>query len=106
MAGKYYFKRQSERDDISKLIARIPEESYDAIFLLPLREKLPITAPYGDRGKKFTQLNRHAVLHGESSDYGTRKNSLMALSFLNYIAVVFGDAVATETDVAADRKSK
>ena len=32
-------------------------------------------------GESFTALNRHQVLHGESSDYGTEINSLKAFSF-------------------------
>lgn len=31
-------------------------------------------------------LNRHAVLHGLDASYGTRKNSLKALSWLQYVA--------------------
>lgn len=33
-------------------------------------------------GKAFTALNRHQVMHGERSDYGTEINSLKAFSFL------------------------
>jgi len=33
-------------------------------------------------GKSFTALNRHQVMHGERSDYGTEINSLKAFSFL------------------------
>lgn len=33
-------------------------------------------------GESFTALNRHQVMHGESSDYGTEINSLKAFSFL------------------------
>lgn len=33
-------------------------------------------------GKSFTALNRHQVMHGERSDYGTEMNSLKAFSFL------------------------
>ena len=32
--------------------------------------------------KSFTALNRHQVMHGERSDYGTEINSLKAFSFL------------------------
>ncbi|UVL00506.1 hypothetical protein [Pseudomonas sp. B21-048] len=37
-------------------------------------------------GKTFNALNRHQVIHGEVSDYGTELNSLKAFSFLIYIA--------------------
>jgi hypothetical protein len=33
-------------------------------------------------GQSFTALNRHQVMHGERSDYGTEVNSLKAFSFL------------------------
>lgn len=33
-------------------------------------------------GESFTSLNRHQVMHGESSDYGTEINSLKAFSLL------------------------
>lgn len=33
-------------------------------------------------GKSFTALNRHQVMHGERSDYGTEINSLKAFSVL------------------------
>ena len=33
-------------------------------------------------GKSFTALNRHQVMHGERSDYGTEINSLNAFSVL------------------------
>ena len=36
-------------------------------------------------GESFTALNRHQVMHGESSDYGTELNSLKAFSFLVFV---------------------
>ena len=38
-------------------------------------------------GESFTALNRHQVLHGESSDYGTEINSLKAFSFLVHVGL-------------------
>jgi hypothetical protein len=38
-------------------------------------------------GKSFTALNRHQVMHGERSDYGTEINSLKAFSFLVFAAL-------------------
>jgi len=39
-----------------------------------------------EHGRTFAFLNRHEVLHGESLDYGTEKNSLKAVSLLYYVA--------------------
>jgi len=38
-------------------------------------------------GECFSALNRHQVLHGEVSDYGTELNSLKAFSFLCYVGL-------------------
>ena len=38
-------------------------------------------------GQTFAALNRHLVMHGESSDYGTETNSLKAFSFLAFIGL-------------------
>jgi len=42
-------------------------------------------------------LYRHAVLHGESVDYGTEINSLKAISLLQYVSGVLArDATAAD----------
>ncbi|RAS15828.1 hypothetical protein [Paraburkholderia bryophila] len=38
-------------------------------------------------GQCFSALNRHQVIHGESSDYGTEINSLKAFSFLVFVGL-------------------
>ncbi|WIE52405.1 hypothetical protein [Pseudomonas sp. GM17] len=38
-------------------------------------------------GKSFNALNRHQVMHGEVSDYGSEINSLKALSFLVFVGL-------------------
>lgn len=38
-------------------------------------------------GQAFTALNRHQVMHGESSDYGSEINSLKAFSFLTFVGL-------------------
>jgi hypothetical protein len=38
-------------------------------------------------GSAFTALNRHQVMHGECSDYGTEVNSLKAFSFLVFVGL-------------------
>jgi hypothetical protein len=35
--------------------------------------------------KRLSELNRHAILHGESTDYGTRINSIKAILLLDFI---------------------
>ncbi|APC15103.1 hypothetical protein BLL42_04985 [Pseudomonas frederiksbergensis] len=40
-----------------------------------------------EKGKVFDALNRHQVMHGEVSDYGTELNSFKAFSFLVFIGL-------------------
>lgn len=97
IAGQNFF-MGSGKKNIGKMIDDIVEESHKTTFLTPLQASLPLTAPQSKRGTNFNQLNRHAVLHGESLEYGTKTNSLKALSFLNYVAVTFGDAITQNKD--------
>jgi len=49
---------------------------------------LPISASQNERDDKFNELNRHQVLHGESTSYDSEINSLKAISLINYLAQV------------------
>ncbi len=63
----------------------------DTLFsalLYPLLVPLPLSAGQHERDDEFDMLNRHQVLHGESFDYGTKKNSLRAFSLIYYVASV------------------
>ena len=67
---------------------QIAADTYGAALLSPLAETLPIGASEYERPTGFDELNRHMVLHGESLDYGTKINSLKAISLINYVAHV------------------
>jgi hypothetical protein len=47
---------------------------------------LPINASEKKRGRYTNPMNRHLVLHGESTDYATRVNACKTVSWLQYIA--------------------
>jgi hypothetical protein len=64
-----------------------PEISpFAASMLAPIIEPAPITANAKAREQVPNILNRHAVLHGESTDYDNRLNSCRAISLLVYVA--------------------
>lgn len=48
-----------------------------------------------ESGHVFDSLNRHQVLHGEVSDYGTEQNSLKAFSFLAFVALHVPEIIAS-----------
>ena len=54
-------------------------------------------------GKVFDALNRHQVMHGEVSDYGTEINSVKAFSFLLFVALHVPGILA-EAEKRSDEK--
>ena len=54
-------------------------------ILTPIIEPMPISASRNEREQMDNILNRHIVLHGESTDYDNRLNSCRAISLLIYV---------------------
>jgi len=77
-------------------------------LLNPLKQTLPIRANKFERKDGFNNLNRHMVIHGEDLEYGSKINSLKAISLINYIANVLqplttiSEAESSRTVVASD----
>jgi hypothetical protein len=86
--NKYLFMKNNKKPETAVYVASIATDTYMAALLSPLAEVLPISASNGQRPEGFSGLNRHTVLHGESLDYGSKINSLKAISLLNYVAHV------------------
>jgi len=86
VARKYYFLKKGGKPQIAEHVESAAVCALQKAMMAPLSQPLPISANENQRGEGFNQLNRHMVLHGESLDYGTRENSLRALSLLNYVA--------------------
>ena len=83
--------RKSRRRNVpatADYVETLADDSFQAAMLYPLSVTLPISASEHERGDAFVGLNRHQVLHGESTQYGTEMNSLRAISLLNYVAHV------------------
>lgn len=83
--GQYLFMRQNKKPQTAIYVEQITDNTIKAALLQPLAQVLPINASEKERDKNFTELNRHMVLHGESLDYGTKVNSLKAISLINYV---------------------
>jgi len=68
-----------------------PADLLDPLFQLHLLDLLKSTGArkteFESTGKVFSALNRHQILHGEVSDYGTEINSLKAFSFLVFMGL-------------------
>lgn len=88
VVNQYLFIKKNKKPSTAIYVDQIATDTYRAALLSPLTQTLPISASEGDRPTGSDALNRHTVLHGESLDYGSKTNSLKAISLVNYVAHV------------------
>lgn len=88
MLNEYLFLKHKKKPRTAIYVEQVASNTFRAAILSPLAQTLPIGASEHERDKGFSELNRHMVLHGESLDYGTKTNSLKAISLINYVAHV------------------
>lgn len=88
---KLYFKNNRELQkekiyvpEVEKEIKRISGGIVD-ILLEPMKNATLINEDTRNLTKFSIKLNRHAILHGMDTDYGTKLNSLKIISFVNYL---------------------
>ncbi|RPE82060.1 hypothetical protein EDC50_1266 [Vulcaniibacterium tengchongense] len=86
---------------VSRFAKRIDPETIERAYLEPLLRAIPIKESSQQRRAKVSQLNRHAVMHGESTDFPTEVNGLKAISFVNFVSHVLGVAVASHQEKMA-----
>lgn len=79
------FNTRHNKPEIAKIFKATHAEArtIENMFSMPLSENHPLSK------SKPGKLNRHRVLHGRDLSYGTKKNSLQALSFLGNIGWIF-----------------
>lgn len=85
---EYLFMKHNKKPRTAIYVEQVASDTFTAALLSPLAQTLPIGASQHERDKGFSELNRHMVLHGESLDYGSKTNSLKAISLINYVAHV------------------
>ena len=90
---------------ISRLAKRIDPETLERAYLEPLLRAIPITESSRQRRAKIPQLNRHAVMHGESTNFASPQNGLKAISFIHFVSHVLRMAVAWKSDMVASPES-
>ena len=91
---------------LSRFAKRIDPEALERAYLEPLLRTTPITESSRQRRAKIPQLNRHAVMHGESTDFQSEANGLKAVSFIHFVSHVLGMAVAWRDEVQAIPKAE
>jgi hypothetical protein len=88
VGNEYLFKKDKKKPCIAKYVEQIASDTFRAAILSPLAQTLPIGVSKNERTEEFNELNRHMVMHGETVDYGSKINSLKAISLINYVAHV------------------
>lgn len=89
---KFFIKEKS-----NKYLSQIASEleyslnSFLKLYLSPLQNQTPIMVREEDISKFPCHLNRHQIIHGTSTDYGTEINSLKVISLLKYISDLLTD---------------
>lgn len=84
------------KNGISRFAKRIAPEAIERAYLEPLLRDIPIAESSQQRRAKVSQLNRHAVMHGESTNFSTEENGLKAVSFVNFVSHVLGMVVSKQ----------
>jgi hypothetical protein len=78
--GKIFHNRKNLDKHLDK------EKNPNFVNLLKEDSSLNIPSIKINKSKYFSKLNRHSVMHGKSTDYGTEINSLKALSLCCFVS--------------------
>jgi hypothetical protein len=97
LVGFQLYRRKNGVPAINGFVESSAADMFRSAALYPLTRPLPISASASERSANFDNLNRHQVLHGESTDYDTALNSLKAISWLNYVSYVLAQGLDGST---------
>jgi hypothetical protein len=92
VTDQHLFTKEKGKPHTAKYVERWAANKFRKALLGPLAQTTPINASERERPGGSDALNRHTVLHGEDVNYGSKKNSLKAISLLDYIVHVLSDA--------------
>jgi hypothetical protein len=90
---KKFFIKEKNNKYLSQIASELENSvnSFLQLYLSPLQNQTPIMVWEEDISKFPCHLNRHRILHGTSTDYGTEINSLKVISLLKYISDLLTD---------------
>ena len=106
--GAFFMSDRGKRKGARRPATAVFVESFESdmlwsVLLSPLGKALPINYTTTERGDDFVGLNRHLVMHGESTDYGTRVNGLKCISLLSYAAWVLRDSTVKQLKITGPK---
>ena len=86
ITGVQLYSRDGGKPKLAKVVRKQPISPFVRSMLSPIIEPSPISANEKERVGMGDILNRHCVLHGESTDYDNKLNSCRAISLVVYVA--------------------
>jgi hypothetical protein len=92
LMGVQLYARRDGKPKIADVLELESQTPLMASLLHPLTTPASISASQSERQAGCELLNRHAVLHGESTDYDTRENACRAVSLIAYVAWILDKA--------------
>jgi len=98
LINKQLYSKKDKVPVIAEYAKTITTDTFRSILLYPLTQSLPISASAKERTEDFNDLNRHQVIHGESTNYDIELNSLKAISLLNYVSYVLSQEDVDSSD--------
>jgi hypothetical protein len=90
LTGYYIFSRKG----LGRIAKRLDPSTLERAYLEPLLRDIPVNDSSNHRRVESRKLNRHAVMHGECTDFPSEVNSLKAISFINFVSHVAAMAMA------------
>ena len=85
---KKFFIKEKATNFLPQVTSELEKSAgyFTDLYLTPIQNKTPIMAQEKDIIEFPCHLNRHEILHGISTDYGTEINSLKVISLLKYLS--------------------
>ena len=101
--GRKLFSTKSGIPRTKEATEALIDSAFSEVVFLPLRETHGLTASEDTRDRWPDAPNRHEILHGLSTDYGTKLNSQKALSLVEYFVtfVASNSRVTTGAETTA-----
>ncbi|MEH6769308.1 hypothetical protein [Maribacter arcticus] len=86
MCGGYLFKGGNRKQELKKYLATSEYGSFFLLLLNSINQKSAIDSFYPEESGDYeSDLNRHGVIHGYNTSFGTKENSLKAFSLLCFV---------------------
>jgi hypothetical protein len=80
------FRIRKDKEALKEYISENNQNSFFLELMSSIENKNTIDSMYSENNKSEAQLNRHGVMHGWDTDFGTQTNSLKAFSLMCFVS--------------------